>query len=90
MKTVLQKRVPNKPQLSSLISKKIYLKVVFCKNDFYVFFKFKKNLDKDDFELEVLFLKEDFHGKKSYLRKTILNQSILQINFKTVILGQKT
>ena len=44
--------------------KKHYLKVVFCKDDFYVFFKFKKNLNKDDFESEVVFLKDDFHGKK--------------------------
>jgi hypothetical protein len=28
-----------------------------------VFFKFKKNLDKNDFESEVVFLKDDFHGK---------------------------
>jgi hypothetical protein len=28
-----------------------------------MFFKFKKNLDKDDFESEVVFLKDDFHGK---------------------------
>ena len=26
-----------------------------------MFFKFKKNLDKDDFESKVVFLKNDFH-----------------------------
>ena len=28
-----------------------------------MFFKFKKNFGKDDFESEVIFLKDDFHGK---------------------------
>jgi hypothetical protein len=49
--------------------KKIYLKVIFCKDNFYVFFKFKKNLDNEDFESEVVFLKNDFHGKKIVFEK---------------------
>ncbi len=34
-----------------------------------MFFKFKKNLDKDDFESEVVFLKDDSHGKNHLSKK---------------------
>ena len=34
-----------------------------------MFFKFKKNLDKDNFESEVVFLKDDFHRKKIVFEK---------------------
>jgi hypothetical protein len=59
--------------------RKIWSKVIFCKDNFYVwfqkklsesrfydfhvFFKFKKNLDKDNFESEVVFSKTIFTRK---------------------------
>ena len=57
-----------------------------------MFFKFKKNLDKNNFKSEVVFLKDDFHGKKIVLKKkkTILNRPIFQINFKKIIFDPKT
>jgi murein L,D-transpeptidase YafK len=59
-----------------------YLKVIFTKDNFHVFFKFKKNLEKNDFESEVTFLKDDFHKKNRLSQRRFLNQSIFQINLK--------